>query len=123
MTNKEIIELVKGRTFTNMELIGLLSNIKEESAAQLKTIIKICKILGEPKRLDSVDEYLRIGTRNYFIGLPVADAYKEYCEWCKLCELPADSKKSFSSTLLHKFKLVSVTASVNGKPVRVYKEA
>ena len=123
MTNKEIIELVKGRTFTNMELIGLLSSIKEESRAQLKDIMKICKILGEPKRLDSVDEYLRLSTKKYFIGLPVTEAYNEYCEWCKLCELPADSKSSFSRALQHKFKLVSVVGKMGGKSVRHYKEA
>ena len=107
MTNKEIIEIIRDHSFSNGELLDLITAIKPKLKKQEKLLNALAgTIYKAGAGVDSLEEYLEIIKREQIINHSVNECYVNYCEWCTLNYMSVKNINEFSSTLQQELNLI-----------------
>ena len=123
MTNEYFLLQAKGRTLSDEELIKFFYNITPKTMRQAKIINNTLQRLLEDEPVSSVDEYLNNFSAADFTNKEVNKVFSDYCQWCSLNNIVIQSNKAFTQAIEVRFNLKSTVVKVNGKSVRMYKEA
>ena len=72
---------------------------------------------------DNTHEYIESLTKEEIINSTVSDVYNEYVQFCLNENLYFEDSCLFSKLVINYFGLKSKVCKINGKSIRVYKEA
>lgn len=124
MTKTEIINLLKGETLNNSELLGLLLDLKPESQEQEKLIGKLIGVIWKSKNEviinDSISKYLKSVPFDEVENKKVDAVYNHYVKWCETEKHKVKSKIEFSRRVCSNYNLKTKVTKINGKSIRIY---